>query len=133
MLKKLNWIRLTGLTTLMVLIKWMGLFLWWKSSFAILRLSFSSKLDCDSYIISSAKTRALKLGALVCSISFFLLTLLYISKNVPYGFAWNTVVNSGLVLQNATWNCLICYKNGYVGLLVLHFPPLLNTWIIIKM
>ena len=32
---------------------------------------------------------------------------------------WNTVLTSGLVHLVATWHCLISYKNGYAGLLVL--------------
>ena len=31
---------------------------------------------------------------------------------------------SGLVLLVAIWNCWISYRNGYVGLLVLHLLPL---------
>ena len=38
---------------------------------------------------------------------------------------------SGLVLLVATWNCWISYRNGYVGLLVLHLLPLLNPWLIV--
>ena len=38
-----------------------------KSSFKMLRLNFSSKLDWGSYIISSAKTGSKKIGALICS------------------------------------------------------------------
>ena len=38
-----------------------------KSSFKILGLTFSSKLDWDSYIISIAKTASRKIGALICS------------------------------------------------------------------
>ena len=45
--------------------------------------------------------------------SFFLLRLLSISINLPYSHPWNTVVMSGLVLQVATCNCWISYKNGY--------------------
>ena len=41
-----------------------------KSSFKMLRLTFSSKLDWASYIISSAKTASKKIGALICSIRF---------------------------------------------------------------
>ena len=44
---------------------------------------------------------------------FFLLGLLCISINLPYGHAWNTVVMSGLVLLVATWNSWIVYKNRY--------------------
>ena len=38
-----------------------------KSSFKMLGLSFSSKLDWDPYIISIAKTDSEKIGALICS------------------------------------------------------------------
>ena len=55
-----------------------------KSSFKMLGLTFSSKLDWGSYIISIAET-------------FFLLRLLCISINLPYAHAWNTVVMSGLL------------------------------------
>ena len=65
--------------------------------------------------------------------SFFLLRLLFISINAPYGFTWNTVVMSGLVRLDATWNCWISWENGYVGLLVLHFLPLLNPLLIVEM
>ena len=65
--------------------------------------------------------------------SFFLLRLLCISINLLYGHAWNTVVMSGLVLLVATWNCWISYKNGYAGLLVLQFHPILNHWLIAEM
>ena len=41
-----------------------------KSSFKILVLTFSSKLDCGSYIISIAKTASKKIGALIHSIKF---------------------------------------------------------------
>ena len=41
-----------------------------KSSFKILGLSFSSKLDCGSYIISIAKTASKRIGALIRSMKF---------------------------------------------------------------
>ena len=41
-----------------------------KSSFKMLGLTFSSKLDYDSYIISVAKTASKKIGALICSTKF---------------------------------------------------------------
>ena len=41
-----------------------------KSSFKMLGLTFSSKLDWGSYIISIAKTASKKLGALICSMKF---------------------------------------------------------------
>ena len=65
--------------------------------------------------------------------SFFLQSLLCISVNLLYNYAWNTVVMSGLVLLVATWNCQISCENGYAELLVLHLVPLLNPWLIVKM
>ena len=41
-----------------------------KSSFKILGLTFCSKLDWDSYIISIAKTAPKKIGALIRSVKF---------------------------------------------------------------
>ena len=55
-----------------------------KSSFKILGLTFSSKLNWGSSITSITKTASKKIGALICSISFFLLKLLCISINLPY-------------------------------------------------
>ena len=39
-----------------------------KSSFKMLGLTFTSKFDWSSYIISIAKTSSKKIGALICSI-----------------------------------------------------------------
>ena len=41
-----------------------------KSSFKMLGLTFSSKLDWSSYIISIARTASKKTGALICSMKF---------------------------------------------------------------
>ena len=41
-----------------------------KSSFRMLGLTFTSKLDCGSCIISIAKTASRKIGALICSMKF---------------------------------------------------------------
>ena len=72
-----------------------------KTSFKMLELTFSSKLDWGSYIISIAKTASKKIGALIHPIKF--LSPEVISTNLPYGHVWNTVVMSGLVLLVATW------------------------------
>ena len=40
------------------------------SSFKILELTFSSKLDWGSYVISIVKTASKKIGALICSVKF---------------------------------------------------------------
>ena len=42
-----------------------------KSSFKMLGLVFSSKLDWGSYVISITKTASKKIGALICSMKFF--------------------------------------------------------------
>ena len=53
-----------------------------KSSFKMLDLNFSSKLDWDSYIISIAKTVCKKIGALIRSIRFLSLKVaLYLYKS----------------------------------------------------
>ena len=41
-----------------------------KSSFKMLGLTFSSKLDCGCYIIWIAKTTSRKIGVLICSMKF---------------------------------------------------------------
>ena len=82
-----------------------------KSSLKMLGLTFFSKLDWVSYIVS--------IGALIRSMKFFspeVALYLYKSTIRPS----NTTVMSGLVLLVATWNCWISYRNRYVGLLILH-------------
>ena len=104
-----------------------------KTSFKMLGLTFSSKLDWGSYIVSIAKTASKKIGALIRSMKFLspeVALCLYKSTIRPcmeYCFV------SGLVLLVATWNCWISYSNGYVGLLVLYLLPLLNLWLIVEM
>ena len=72
-----------------------------KSSFKVLWLISSSKLDWGSYIITIAKTASKKFGGLI---RFFLLRLLSISINLSYNHGWNTVVTSELVPLNTSWN-----------------------------
>ena len=64
----------------------------------MLGLSFSSRLDWGSYIISNAKTASKKTGILIRSVSIFPLRLLCISINLPDGLPQNTVVMPRLVL-----------------------------------
>ena len=53
-----------------------------KSCFKMLGLTFSSKLDWDSYIISIAKTASKKIGALIRSMKFlFPEVALYLYKS----------------------------------------------------
>ena len=102
-----------------------------KSSLKMLGLTFFFKLDWGSYVIFIGKTASKQIGSVLCS--FFLLRLLCISINLPYGHVWNTVVMSGLMVLVATWNCWIGNKSGYAGLLVFHLLPLLNHWLILEM
>ena len=69
MLWKLSWFRLTGLITMVLLTwKWMGS--WVRIIFYMLGLTYSSKLDWGSYIISIAKTASKKIGASIRSMKF---------------------------------------------------------------
>ena len=48
----------------------MGMFLWEKKSFKMLKLSFSSKLDWGSYTVTLDKTASKKIGTLILSMKF---------------------------------------------------------------
>ena len=76
-----------------------------KSSFKMLGLTFSSKLDWGSYIISIAKTASKKIGALIRSMKFLSPEVALISINLPYAHVWNTIVTSGMVPPVTTWIC----------------------------
>ena len=121
-LEKLNWFRLIGVITLVLLIwKWMGLF-----------LRKNHHLRCCGWLSFLNWIGTLTLSLLL-KIPPIPLRLLYIFKNLPYGLAWNFIVISGLMLLVVTWICWISYKNGYARLLVLHSPLLLNPWLIVEM
>ena len=76
-----------------------------KSSFKMLGLTFSSKLDWGSYIISIAKTASKKIGALIRSMKFLspdVARYLYKSTIRPcMGYCCH--VWTGTLV--ATWNC----------------------------
>ena len=95
-----------------------------KSSFKMLGLTFSSKLDWDSYIISIAKTASNKIGALIHSMRFF-------SPEVVLCL-YKSTIRPCMEYCCHVWNYWISYKNGYAGLLVLHLLPLLNPWLIVE-
>ena len=71
-LGKLSWFRLTGLITNngSIDVQMGGSILEEKSYFKMLGLTFSSKLDWGSYIISNAKTASKKIGVLIRSMKF---------------------------------------------------------------
>ena len=77
-----------------------------KSSFKMLGLTFFSKLDWRSYIISITKTASKKIEALIRSMKFLSPGVaLYLYKSTIGPYTWNTVVTCGLVTLVATWNC----------------------------
>ena len=76
-----------------------------KSSFKILGLTFSSKLDWGSYIISIAKTASKKIGALIRSMKFLSPEVALYLYKFTITHLWNTVFMSGLVPPIATWVC----------------------------
>ena len=106
---------------------WFG---FWKNSLALLMRKWMSLLlrknhllRCCGWLSLLSWIRALTLSLLLklpprklepwfVLWSFFLLRLLCISINLPYGHAWNTVVMSGLVLLAPTWKCWISYKTN---------------------
>ena len=127
MLGKLILFLLTGLIILALLMrKWMGLFL--KKNNLLRHCDSSSLLN---WIGALALSTLLKLLPRKLE-PFFLLRLLFISINLPYSFAWNTIVTSGLVLLSATWICSVSYRSRYEGLLVQHLLPLLKSWVIVE-
>ena len=76
-----------------------------KLSFKMLGLTFSSKLDWGSYIISIAKTASKNIGALIRSMKFLSPEVaLYLYKSTHERMS-NTAGKSGLVPLVATWNC----------------------------
>ena len=134
MLEKLNWLHLTDLITLVLLMwKWMDLFL--RKNHLLRCWGWLSLLNWIGALTLSLvlKLPPRKLEPWFVLWTFFLQKLLYISINLPYSHVWNTIVMSRLVLLIALWNCWISYKNGYAGLLVLHLLPLLNPWLIVEM
>ena len=71
----------------------------------MLGLTFSSKLDCGSYVICIAKTASKKIEALIYSMKFLSPeAALYLYKSTIF-HVWNTVVTSWLVLLVATCDC----------------------------
>ena len=104
-----------------------------KSSFKMLELTISPKLDCGSYIISIAKTATKKIGVLICSMKLLspeFALYLYKSTICPCMeyccHDWVGVHSCYLELFNKL-------QNEYTGLLVLHLVLLLNPWLIVKM
>ena len=102
-----------------------------KSSYEILRLTFSSKLDWGSYSISIAKTASKKIGALICSVKFLSPEVaLYLHKSIIQ--PWMEYCCHVWAGAPSCYHCWISYKNEYAGLLVLHLLLLLNPRLVIE-
>ena len=105
-LEKLNWFCLTGLIRLVQLIwKWVGLILrknhLWRCWGCLSLLNWIGALTLS--LLLKRPPRNLEPWFVLWS--FFLLMLVCISVNLPYGLAWNTVVMSALVLPASVWKC----------------------------
>ena len=104
-----------------------------KSSFKMLGLTFSSKLDWGSYIVSIAKTTSKKIGALIHS-CFFLLRMFCIYKSIIQPCieyccqVWAGAPSCYLELLDKLL-LLICRTWLFPSLQLL---PLLNPWLISK-
>ena len=104
-----------------------------KSSFKMLGLIFSSKLDWGSCIISIAKAASRKIGAMIRSVKF-------LSPDVALYLYKSTVRPCMEYCCHAWAGAPICYSElldklgivGYVGLLVPHLLPALNPWLIVE-
>ena len=106
MLEKVNWFRLTGLITLVLLMwKWTGLFL--RKNHLVRWLDCISFLNWIGSLMLSLllKLPPRKFEPWLTLWSFFLLWFLFISMNLPYAHVWNIVATSGLVPLVATSNC----------------------------
>ena len=79
-----------------------------KSSFKMLGLTFSSKLDWSSYITCIAKTISKKISALTCSLSHEVALYLYKSTIWPcMEYCFHVWAGA----PGVTCNCWISYKN----------------------
>ena len=98
----------------------------------MLWLTFSSKLDWGSYIISIAKTASKKIGVLICSVKF-------LSPDVALYLYKSTICPCMEYFCHIWAGAPSCYlelldnlKNKYAGLLVFHLLFFLNPWLIVK-
>ena len=104
-----------------------------KSSFKMLGLTFSSKLDWVSYIISIAKTAFKKIGALFCSMKFLSpeVALHLYKSSIHTCMEYHCQVWAGS--PSSFLELLDKLQNKYAGLLFLHLLLLLNPWLIFEM
>ena len=96
-----------------------------KSSFKMLDLTFSSKLDWGSYIISIAKTASKKIGPLIRS-------MMFLSPKIVL-YLYKSTIRPCMEYCCHIWAGALSYYLDYAELLVLHLLLLLNPWLIVKM
>ena len=127
MLGKISWFRLVGLITniISIYVKMNGSVHEEKLSLKMLGLTFSSKLDWGSYIISIAKTASKKIGALIRSMKF-------LSPEVALYLYKSTIRSCMEYCCHVCAGAPNCYLE-YAGLLLLHLVLLLNSLLIVKM
>ena len=90
------------------------------------RNSYIRCQDCPSVLPRPllGKSVSKRIGSFIFSFKFPFKIGLYLYKCTIYDLAWNSVFMSGLVIQIATSICQLCYRNVFVGLLVLELPLL---------
>ena len=87
-----------------------------KPSCKMLGLSFSSKLNWGYYIVYIAKTAPKKFGALIWSKKCLfpeVALCLFVSVNLPYGLAWNTLLKYFAIICQQNPNSLAYVLNGF--------------------
>ena len=125
MLGKLNWFCLTGLITLVLLMrKWNN----GKINHFLRCWGWLSLLNwIEAFTLSAGKSDSKKIGASIHSMKFFSSEVaLYLYKST-ITHEWNTVVTSELMPLVATWNCYTSYKIKYAGLLA-HRLLIVKMW-----
>ena len=98
----------------------------------MLELTFSSKLDWGSYMISIGKSASKKIGALICSMKF-------LSPEVAL-YLYKSTIRPCMEYCCHVWACApSCYldlwdklQKRMCRLSVLHLLPLSNPWLIIE-
>ena len=104
-----------------------------KPTFKMPGLTFSSKLDRGSYIISIAKTAATKIGALICSMKC-------LSPEVAL-YLYQSTIHPFIEYCCHVWygapSCYLEYldklQKQICRIVVLHLLLLLNPWLIVEM
>ena len=97
----------------------------------MLGLTFSSKLDWGSYIISIAKTASKKIGALICSMKFLSpeVALYLYDSNIRPCMEYCCHVWSGACYSDRLHDFSVtiptCYKDAYVNSF---FPRTARLW-----